>query len=171
MTSAKKSEKAVPLWKLVRRVSESYGRRLQEHKKKQVGRQSLSTVTVQQFQYLQAIQLLPSATVKALAVYFGVTAPTVTVLVQRLEEQGFVDKEGDSTDRRVQHLLLTEKGRRLLKVQEEAFKALADDIARILSDKEMRLYSEITRKICAAFESTVVVRDLKERAQHKEKLS
>jgi len=142
----------MPLWQLVRRVSESYGRRLQEHKKDQPGSKLLSSVSVQQFQYLQAISRMDRPTVGRLAEYFSVTPPTATVIVRRLEDQGLIRKKIDADDARIQHITLTEKGQRLLSVQEGAFKALAGDISHILTKEELRRYSELTEKICRAFE-------------------
>ena len=49
-----------------------------------------------------------------LAAVERVRPPTITAAVDRLEEQGFVDRTRDETDRRVARVALTEAGRRLL---------------------------------------------------------
>lgn len=147
------SEKNMPLWRLVRRLLDGFGRRLQEHQAQQPGARLLASVSTQQFLYLQAIEGLDQATVGRLAEHFGVTPPTATVIVRRLEEQGLIKKKLDADDARIHHLFLTDKGHRLLLVQEGALKALAGDIGKILTREEQRQYARLTEKICTALEA------------------
>lgn len=136
------------LWQLVRLVSERYGKRLQEHKKARPGSGELDAMTVQQFQYLQAVNRFPSATVGGLAAYFRVTSPTVTVAVNRLVRAGFLKKSPSNVDGRSNLLVLTQKGRKVLRVQEGAFRALAEDISRALDENELGEYFRLTKKVC-----------------------
>lgn len=136
------------LWQLVKLVSERYGKRLQEHKKTTPGGKALEALTIQQFQYLQAINNLPAATVGGLSLYFGVTSPTATFTVNKLVRDGYLEKKPSSEDSRSNFLLLTSKGQKLLKVQEEAFKALASDIENALTKKELEAYFDLTKKVC-----------------------
>ncbi len=47
--------------------------------------------------------------------FMGVTPPTVTPVVSRLEEKGFLNREVDRNDRRVTNLVLTQKGRTMIR--------------------------------------------------------
>lgn len=47
--------------------------------------------------------------------FMGVTPPTVTPVVSRLEEKGYLNREVDRNDRRVTNLVLTEKGRTMIR--------------------------------------------------------
>lgn len=136
------------LWQLVKLVSERYVRRLQEHKTKSPGAKALESLAIQQFQYLQAINSLPSATVGGLATYFGVASPTATFTVNKLVRDGYLKKTPSSEDSRSNFLTLTTKGRKLLKVQENAFKALAVDIENVLDENELETYFRLTKKVC-----------------------
>lgn len=136
------------LWQLVKLVSERYGKRLQEHKSKHARAKALASLTVQQFQYLQAISNMSGATVGGLASYFGVTSPTATFTVNRLVRAGYIEKKPSSDDSRSNFLILTSKALKLLTVQEEAFKALADDIEGVLDKKELEAYFSLTEKVC-----------------------
>ncbi len=136
------------LWQLVKLVSERYGRRLQEHKKKSPAAKELNSLTLQQFQYLQAINSMQSATVGGLASYFRVTSPTATFSVNKLVNAGLIEKKPSDEDSRSNYLIVTSKGRKLLKVQEDAFKALAGDIENALDKKELEAYFILTKKVC-----------------------
>lgn len=136
------------LWQLVRLVSERYGRRLQAHRDATGASQELSTLTVQQLQYLQAIGALENPTVGGLAAYFGVTSPTATSIVNKIAALGYVEKRPSGLDGRSRHLLLTPRGKKILRIQEHAFRALADEIAQALTPKELADYHQLTRKVC-----------------------
>ncbi len=140
------------LWELVRLVSERYGKRLEQHKKAHARAGELGQVTLQQFQYLQAIRKSPFPTIGSLSAYFGVRSPTATVIVARLEENGFVKRSPNPRDRRSNRLVPTPKARRILEVQEAAFKALGEDIRDALSPGDLKLYARLTEQVCAAFE-------------------
>lgn len=140
------------LWELVRLVSERYGKRLQQHLSAPTAGAGLEEVTVQQFQYLQAIRLGPSPTVSGLAAYFGVRSPTVTVAVQRLVQRGLLSKRPHPSDARSSQLVLTAKARRLFAAQERAFQALGEDIRASLSASELQQYARLTEQVCQALE-------------------
>ncbi len=55
----------------------------------------------------------PGAHCREIAAALGVTAPTVSVAVRRLEAAGFVERRPDPDDRRVVRLFPTGKGRAL----------------------------------------------------------
>lgn len=136
------------LWQLVRLVSERYGKRLQEHRKTRTGAKGLESLTVQQFHYLQAAGSATTATVGWLASYFGVTSPTATFIVNKLVRSGHIIKRPSSEDSRSNFLILTSKGRSLLNIQEDSFKALAGDIEKALDEKELTAYFILTKKVC-----------------------
>lgn len=56
----------------------------------------------------------PSRTVGSLAAHLKLSAPTVTGIVDRLEEAGLVERRRDKSDRRVVEVVATERGRRLV---------------------------------------------------------
>lgn len=140
------------LWELVRLVSARYGKRLQQHLAAPGAASRAGEVTVQQFQYLQAIHRLPSPTIGALSAQLGVRSPTVTVAVQRLMERGLVSKHPHPTDARSSRLALTARARRLFVAQERAFRALGEDIRGALSASELQQYTRLTAQVCEALE-------------------
>ncbi|MCC6751453.1 MAG: MarR family transcriptional regulator [Deltaproteobacteria bacterium] len=141
--------KTTELWELVKLVSERYGQRLQAHRSAKGAGSELSALTVQQFQYLQAVGALPGPTVGSLASYFEVTSPTATSIVNRLEGAGYVEKRPSGRDNRVRFVVLTARGRKVLRAQEDAFRALAEEIRGALTASELAAYQELTAKVCA----------------------
>jgi DNA-binding MarR family transcriptional regulator len=68
-----------------------------------------------------------------LAVMEGVTQPSMTVLVRVLERAGWVERQGDPTDRRVALVTITEAGSDYIRVRRragaEAFEQLIDKLS------------------------------------------
>ena len=62
----------------------------------------------------------------------GLAQPSMTMLVARLEERGWVERRQDRSDRRVVHVALTPAGRAALERQRAAVRAvLAERLARL----------------------------------------
>lgn len=141
-------ESWMELWQLVKLVSDRYGARLQQHKSKSPKAARLEGMTVQQFQYLQVIGNHQEITVGEMAKRFQVRSPTATSILNRLVELGLIQKTPSHSDRRVLHLRVTGQGKTILKIQEDAFRALAGDIEGCLSPEELLQYRDLTLKVC-----------------------
>jgi len=63
-----------------------------------------------------------STKISELAKMLSVTKPQMTFLVEQLVETGIVERHPDDKDRRVIHLVLSEKGRTLLKEMKQKVK-------------------------------------------------
>ncbi|HEX9991746.1 MAG TPA: MarR family transcriptional regulator [Acidimicrobiales bacterium] len=63
---------------------------------------------------LASVERAGSPTIGALAAAEQVSAPTMSVVVGKLEEQGLVARETDAADRRVTRVRITAEGRRSL---------------------------------------------------------
>lgn len=77
----------------------------------------------------------------------GVTAPTVNVLVSKLEEQGYVVSRPCPEDGRLRRIHLTEKGREKRGEAEEAIRALGCSTLKGLSEIEKNTALLILDKI------------------------
>ena len=71
-----------------------------------------------------------------LAVQLGVRPPTITKAVNRLRDQGFLDKLDSTTDARQAHIHLTDKGRAALSAIDEAINATETDVFAGFSKKD-----------------------------------
>jgi DNA-binding MarR family transcriptional regulator len=70
-------------------------------------------LTKTEFSLLMLLHANPGISPKPLARALAVVAPKLTLLLDRFEQRGLVQRERSTTDRRSQHLLLTAAGRRL----------------------------------------------------------
>jgi len=77
-----------------------------------------------------------SITMGELAKKVHKTKPTVTVLVDKLERCGFVERENSSRDRRVYHIRLTEKGRAVKPLFESFFPGIEHKFFEGFSEEE-----------------------------------
>ena len=74
----------------------------------------------------------PGGTAARLARALAVSAPNITMWLDKLEQRGLISRKASETDRRTQHLYVTDKGRRiaekatqgLIEAEREAFSHL-----------------------------------------------
>jgi DNA-binding MarR family transcriptional regulator len=76
-----------------------------------------------------------------------VTKPTVTVLVDKLTEKGYIKRVHSDEDRRVIHLHIDKKGKKINALREIARERLAGEIRSGLNEKETAILTELLRKI------------------------
>src|SRR3954471_20350257 len=81
---------------------------------RQLRQQSVGDLTLSQWSALVTIELHGPLRIGDIADREGVSAPTATRLTASLEEQGLVERETDSADRRSSYVHVTDRGRRQL---------------------------------------------------------
>jgi DNA-binding MarR family transcriptional regulator len=106
-----------------------------------------SDLTQQQLHYLKIIVKLKNPTLTELAREVGLTKPTVTVLVDKLTEKGYVKRVHSDEDRRVMHLHIDKKGAKINALREIAHERLAEKIRSGLSETETAILTELLKKI------------------------
>lgn len=83
----------------------------------------------------------------AIADRLGVKPPTMTRTLARMEAQGFVERQADAADGRQMRAILTEEGRKHVHAIQLAAKATENLAVSALSDKEIRQFLKVLRKI------------------------
>lgn len=87
-----------------------------------------------------------SARMVDIALDLGVTARTLTTMVDSLSKQGLVERAADPADRRAYQLVLTDEGRGIVPLLESELAAAAETVAAPLNDADRaRLGSLINR--------------------------
>jgi DNA-binding MarR family transcriptional regulator len=89
----------------------------------------------------------PGATQKQLAQALAVSAPNMTILIDRLAERGLVARVRSQTDRRAQNIHLTPAGRKLARAAHDISQTMEQEMLRLLSDGERALLLELLHKI------------------------
>ena len=109
--------------------------------------EGFSDITMNQMHYLETIAHLGEPTFGDLADYLGVTRPSVSVIVKKLIETGYVKKIQSKLDGRVFHLQLTEKGNRFNELHSEVHQILARRITENLDQDEIEALAILMEKI------------------------
>ena len=109
--------------------------------------EGFSDVTMNQMHYLDTIAHLEKPTFGELAEDLGVTRPSVSVIVKKLIDAGYLTKSQSQHDRRVYFLQLTKKGKRFNELHNEVHRILAARITENLSKSEIKALSGLLEKI------------------------
>jgi DNA-binding MarR family transcriptional regulator len=104
-------------------------------------------LTQQQLHYLKVIVRMKNPSLTELAKELDLTKPTVTVLVDKLVEKGYVRRVKSDEDRRSMHLHIDKKGARIDELRSLAYERMAEKIGSCLSEAETAILSELLRKI------------------------
>lgn len=83
----------------------------------------------------------------SLAVDEGVAQPSMTQLIQRLEQQGLIERNRDADDRRVVWVAITEAGRALLA---ERRRSRAEKLAELLAELDPQEEAALSAAVLAA---------------------
>ncbi len=100
---------------------------------------------------LNALYMNKSMTMKEIANAIRRKQPTVTVLIDKLAENGYVKKEKDRGDTRITNILLTKKGEEFQTVFLEISQKLNKKMHKGLNDEEMAALQIILDKIMNNF--------------------
>jgi DNA-binding MarR family transcriptional regulator len=104
-------------------------------------------LTQHQLYYLKIIVKMKNPTQTELARELGLTKPTVTVLVDRLTEKGYIKRVNSDEDRRVMHLHIDTKGEKINTLRKVAHKKITGKIKAGLTDAEIEILTGLIRKI------------------------
>ena len=92
-----------------------------------------SGLSMSQLGALFHIHRLGSSGVTDLGDHLGVTSAAVSQMLERLVQQGLILRSEDPNDRRVKQIILTDKGRQVLKESVQARQGWVDNLAESLS--------------------------------------
>lgn len=104
-------------------------------------------LTQQQLHYMQVIVRMKNPTLSELAREVNLTRPTVTVLVDKLVQKGYLTRVKSDKDRRVMHLYINKKGTKIIRMREIAHEKIAEKIKAGLSHKEAAILTGLLNKI------------------------
>jgi len=106
-----------------------------------------SGLSTAQMHTIEIVGHSESLRMKELAKKMGVTTGTLTVMVDRLEQQGLLQRQAHETDRRSYLIVLTDKGEKLFAKHHQHHLGLTKEITAILSPGEQKQFSTILEKI------------------------
>ncbi|MCH7912539.1 MAG: MarR family transcriptional regulator [Deltaproteobacteria bacterium] len=107
-------------------------------------------LTPPQFYVLASIGYSGRLPFGEIGVKMMVTVSNLTGIVDRLEEKSLVVRERDRHDRRVVHVKLTEKGKKLYRVSVPAFENSVADFFSSLDNSQQKKLSTLLRKLLSS---------------------
>lgn len=107
----------------------------------------LNKLTVNQIQYLEAINLLKSSMISEVAKTLDVSKASATVAINKLITLGFVRKYNSTEDKRVHYVQLTPKGMEIVNSKNIILKKSMEDIMIKLDSDEIETFVNILKKI------------------------
>lgn len=129
-------------------ISHALRHAIRQHRE-EAGGKELFDLTLTQLHYLHAIRELGQPTFRDLVEKFQVQKSTVTALVNKLVQKGYVYKRQSAEDLRVYHIHLAPKGERLVHVEDEGYRYFARQITACLDEGERRQFTALLQKISA----------------------
>jgi DNA-binding MarR family transcriptional regulator len=128
------------LWIRFLRFNIHTGKKLQEDLEK-------LDLTPPQFYVLATIGYLGGVPFSEIGAKMMVTVSNLTGIVDRLEEKGIVVRERDKHDRRVIHVKLTEKGKKLYKVSVTTFENSVSRLFSHINKSQQKELSTLLRNL------------------------
>ena len=108
-------------------------------------------LTPPQYYVLATIGYLGGVPFSEIGAKMMVTVSNLTGIVDRLEEKGMVVRERDKHDRRVIHVKLTDKGKKLYKVSVNTFENSVSQLFSRLDKTQQKELSTLLRKLHGAY--------------------
>ncbi len=115
-----------------------------------VGEFERSGLTARQADHLEAVRALGNPNLVELAGKLGLSKPSITAIVEKLSEKGFVKKTQSDEDRRSFHLHLTAKGEKVARRHDEIHVRIADMLSKGLSKEELDHLVLLLNKVVVA---------------------
>jgi len=110
-------------------------------------------VTIHQMEVVRRLLLGAGMTMRDVAEAQGIGLSGATQLVDRLERRGLVTRVRDARDRRVQHVVPTERAKDFAARFKTGMRRASAEVFTALNDDELQTYVELTERIAATVRS------------------
>jgi len=103
--------------------------------------------TARQIEYIDVIARLENPNLGEIARALQVSKPSVTAIVDKLTEKGFIEKCQSDEDRRSFHVHLSAKGKKMSRLHNETHQRIADLFSKNLDEKDLKTLVALLNKI------------------------
>jgi len=134
--------------KLFEKMDLYYQRNLKKHEFSE----EYSDITYNIFLYLRKINSLDNPTISTLAKAMDVSKPSASNMVSKIAEKGLLKVKASPKDGRVCLLELTDKGKKVVEIENWADMMFFKKIQEILDEEELEFLEKIFEKIAAGLE-------------------
>jgi DNA-binding MarR family transcriptional regulator len=109
--------------------------------------EGFSDLSMRQMLHLETITQLGQPTFSELASKLAITKPSVTAIVKKLRNMGYVKKVQSQEDLRVYHIVLTPKGKQFTEMHDRTHRLLAERLAQNLNEQEIHQMAVLLKKV------------------------
>jgi DNA-binding MarR family transcriptional regulator len=110
-----------------------------------------SGLTPAQMHAVEMIGHLDSPTMKQLAIHLGVAMGTLTVMIDRLEDQNLAERQPNPHDRRSYVIALTREGHKLYSEHDRHHLTLTSTLFDQFSERDIATFTKLLRKVTDRF--------------------
>ncbi|MGE5627338.1 MAG: MarR family transcriptional regulator, partial [Solirubrobacterales bacterium] len=96
----------------------------------------------QDYYYLTTIYYMNNPNFSEVAEKLNLTKPAISVIAAKLSKMGLLEKIQSKEDKRVYHMAVTKKGRRIVEGDEESYRRIEALIKNIIGDENKYKYIE-----------------------------
>ena len=136
-------DKVTHLGILIDRVTELLGR----FERDALSRGSLQELSYSEIQTLKAAAELGEGKINEIADRVGLARPSMTAVIDKMEEKGLLHRKRSLEDRRAVHIILTEKGAKLNEEHLRIHHIMAEQILKTLEESEQEALIKGLEKI------------------------
>ncbi len=111
-----------------------------------------SDITYNVFLYLRKINSLGNPTISELAKAMEVSKPSASNMVSKIAEKGLLKTKASPKDGRICLLEITDKGKKVVEIENWADMRFFEKIQEILDEEELKVLERIFEKIAAGLE-------------------
>jgi len=111
----------------------------------------LINLTPKQLCCLEVILKMDNPTLSELAIELHITKPSITVMIDRLADNGFIQKIKSDNDRRSAHVHLTEKGTSAALIHSKLHISIAQKLTQNLTQSEISILTVLLNKALESF--------------------
>ena len=126
---------------------EILSQKMEEHESKVIEMSSFRNLSMKQIHYLDVISHMENPTLGELAIRLELSKPSITAIIDRFESDGFIVKNQNDNDRRIQHIELSEKGKQISNLHDEIHRGFAEYFKQNLDNAEIYQLTAIISKV------------------------
>lgn len=103
--------------------------------------------TPRQIEYVDVINSLGHPTLTEIAQTLKLSKPSVTAIVEKLCDRGYIEKCQSDEDRRTFHVHLSARGKKLVRMHSEIHERIADLFRDRLDEKDLKTLVSLLNKV------------------------
>jgi DNA-binding MarR family transcriptional regulator len=112
-----------------------------------IGQEQFAELSMRQVYYLETILRMESPTFSDVAQNLGITKPSVTAIVEKLIQKGYVEKVQSENDRRTYHIIPTKKAATFSQLHENTHRQMAQLFTKTLNEAEIQQLTGLLQKV------------------------